>query len=151
MRKASKVCFSTKMNIIPPAPLSDLLPVHLFVQLFRSEPVRGTEQVSCQTRLPWVKMAGEVLLYPPPPPPPPQPSLSYSLVQHGKVASYSRLFHKFCDHILSKHRKERKRRGLSSWRLGSGWLMLLPRSRMTTKGPPTPTALPMAFPFPVSV
>lgn len=56
------------MNIIPPAPLSDLLPVHLFVQLFRSEPVRGTEQVSCQTRLPWVKMAGEVLLYPPPPP-----------------------------------------------------------------------------------
>ncbi|KAK1879252.1 30S ribosomal protein S2, partial [Dissostichus eleginoides] len=31
------------------------------------------------------------------------------------------------------------------------WLMLLSRSGMTMKGPPTPTALPMAFIFPVSV
>lgn len=151
MRKASKVCFSTKINIIPPAaplrPSSCPFVCPTFSQ--RASQRNRTSQLSNPPAVSedgrWSPALSTSA------PPPPQPSLSYSLVQHGKVASYSRLFHKFCVHILSKHRRERKQRGLSSWRLGSGWLMLLPRSRMTTKGPPTPTALPMAFPFPVSV
>lgn len=67
-----------------PFPLS----VRLFVQLFHSECVREIEQDSCQTRLLWVKMAGEVLFFFQPlpscshgsqlKPAPPQPALHYN-------------------------------------------------------------------------
>lgn len=105
---------------------------------FHSERVRGIEQDSCQTRPPWVKMAGEVLFF----------FLYLSFLLSGFKPPP---FTKFCDAILSEQRKERNKQALFSGRLGSSWLMLLPRRGMTMKGPPTPTAIPMAFTFPVSV
>lgn len=59
------------------------------------------------------------------------------------------LFSKF-DVILSEQRKCRREWALLSGRLQSSWLMLLPRGRMTMKGPSTPATLPTAFTFLIS-
>lgn len=60
-------------------------------------------------------------------------------------------FFKFFFFVILSKQRQQERRGegggggtspLFSGRLGRSWLVLLPGSGMTMKGPPTPTALP---------
>lgn len=111
--------------------------------------VGGIEQGSCQTCRPWGKIAGDVWISPHPPTP---HTLSCSL--GFKLESALPLL-PLCDGFVMlfcpNKGKGRKERAVLFSRSGSSWLMLLPRSRRSMKGPLTPTALPMAFTFPVSV
>lgn len=143
MRRTSQIDWHiTDVQLIsPPRPVQANPPsnvIHhsffslsLSICLYRSERVRGVEQDSCQTCPQWVKMAGEVLscFFPPP--------LSCSLGSKLKPAPPPHcLFPQvlWCYFVWTKGKTGRSK--LSSLSvLWSGWLMPLPTSGMTMKGP----------------
>lgn len=125
-----KADFSSKTNTnkTPPSTIvhHSFFPFSPSVCLYRSECVRGVEQDSCQTCHPWVKMAGEVLFF--------FFLLSCSRGSKLKPAPHC-LFPEalWCYFVPTKESGRSKLSSLSG--LWSDWLILLPRSGMTMKGP----------------